>query len=110
MKLEKVAEALGLEFLVRACPEAEVRDGYVSHLLSDVLAHAEPGELWLTHQRHLNVVAVAKLRELSGVVFVRGLRPGLEVLQKAREEGVNLLASQEDAFHTAGKLQRLLFP
>lgn len=110
MKLEKVAEALGPEFLVQARPEAEVRDGYVSDLLADVLAHAEPGELWLTHQRHLNVVAVAKRRELSGVVFVRGLRPGLEVLQKARKEGVNLLLSQGDAFHTAGKLQRLLFP
>lgn len=43
MKLEKVAEALGLEFLVQARPEAEVRDGYVSDLLADVLAHAEPG-------------------------------------------------------------------
>lgn len=110
MTLEEVAEALGFEFLVRARPEAEVRDGYVSDLLSDVLAHAEPGELWLTHQRHLNVVAVAKLRELSGVVLVRGLRPGPEVIQKAREEGVNLLVSPKDAFHTAGKLQRLLFP
>ncbi|MBC7317864.1 serine kinase [Candidatus Bipolaricaulota bacterium] len=110
MTLAQVAEELRLEFLVRADPEAEVRGGYVSDLLSDVLAHAEPGELWLTHQRHLNVVAVAKLRKLSGVVFVRDLRPGPEVIQKANEEGVNLLVSAENAFHTAGKLHRLLFP
>ncbi len=110
MKLAEVAEELGFEFLVRARPEVEVTDGYVSDLLSDVLAHAEPGELWLTHQRHLNVVAVAKLRELSGVVFVRGLRPGPEVVRKAREEGVNLLVSPAEAFHTAGRLHKLLFP
>lgn len=62
MRLKEVAERLGLEFLVTADPEAEVRGGYVSDLLSDVLAHAEAGDLWITHQRHLNVVAVAKLR------------------------------------------------
>lgn len=110
MKVREVAERLKLEFLVAAAPEVEVKGGYVSDLLSDVLAHAEPGELWLTHQRHLNVVAVAKLRELSGVVCVRGIRPGPEVIQKAREEGVNILVSQDSAFHTAGRLHRLLFP
>lgn len=109
MKLAEVADHLGLEFLVLGDPEVEVRGGYVSDLLSDVLAHAEAGDLWLTHQRHLNVVAVAKLREVAGVVFVRGLRPGPETLAKAREEGVNLLSSPEDAFETGGRLHRLLF-
>jgi len=110
MRLKEIAEKLGLEFVVTAETEAEVLGGYVSDLLSDVLAHAERGELWLTHQRHLNVVAVGKLRELSGVVFVRGIRPGPEVIQKAREEGLNLLISPADAFETAGRLHRLLFP
>lgn len=110
MKLREVAEKLGLEFLVAAAPEAEVEGGYVSDLLSDVLANAQPKQLWITHQRHLNVVAVAKLRELSGVVFARRIRPGPEVIQKAREEGLNLLISPADAFETAGRLHRLLFP
>jgi len=110
MRLKEVAERLGLEFLVAADPEAEVRGGYVSDLLSDVLAHAEAGDLWITHQRHLNVVAVAKLRGVAGVVFARGLRPGPEALRRAEEEGVNLLLSPSDAFDTAGRLHRLLFP
>lgn len=110
MKLREIAEKLGLEFLVAADPEAEVRGGYVSDLLSDVLAHAEAGDLWITHQRHLNVVAVGKLRAVAGVVFARGLRPGPEALRRAEEEGVNLLVSPADAFETAGKLHRLLFP
>ncbi|MEN3010844.1 MAG: DRTGG domain-containing protein [Candidatus Bipolaricaulaceae bacterium] len=110
MRLREVAERLGLEFLVAADPEAEVRGGYVSDLLSDVLAHAEAGDLWITHQRHLNVVAVAKLRGVAGVVFARGLRPGPETLQRAQHEGVNLLTSPADAFDTAGRLHRLLAP
>lgn len=110
MRLKEVAEKLGLEFLVAADPEREVRGGYVSDLLSDVLAHAEAGDLWITHQRHLNVVAVAKLRGVAGVVFARGLRPGHEALRRAEEEGVNLLLSPADAFDTAGRLHRLLLP
>lgn len=110
MQLREVAQGLGLEFLVAADPQAEVRGGYVSDLLSDVLAHAEPGDLWITHQRHLNVVAVGKLRGVAGVVFARGLRPGTETLRRAQEEGVNLLVSPFDAFEAAGRLHRLLFP
>lgn len=110
MKLWEVAERLGLEFLVRADPEAEVQGGYVSDLLSDVLAHAEAGDLWITHQRHLNVVAVAKLRGVAGIVLARGLQPGPETIRRAQEEGVNLLTSSADAFDTAGRLHRLLFP
>lgn len=110
MKLREVVERLGLEFVVRADPEVEVLGGYVSDLLSDVLAHAQAGALWITHQRHLNVVAVAKLRGVAGVVLARGLKPGEETVRRAQEEGVNILSSPADAFHTAGALHRLLFP
>ena len=43
--------------------------GYASDLLSDVLAHAAAGNLLVTVQTHLNVVAVALHAELLGVVF-----------------------------------------
>jgi hypothetical protein len=48
------------------------------------------GELWLTHQRHLNVVAVAKRRELSGVVFVRGPAPGRRLPHRGRPPSPSL--------------------
>ena len=108
MKLAELQAALGLEALTPGEPEREVSWGFCSDLLSDVLAHAHPQELWITHQRHLNVVAVAKLRGVAGVVCVRGLRPSPGVLAKAREEGVMILLAAEGAFEVAGKLYRLL--
>lgn len=66
MKLAELQAALGLEALTPGEPEREVSWGFCSDLLSDVLAHARPQELWITHQRHLNVVAVAKLRGVAG--------------------------------------------
>jgi len=107
MTLAEVAAALGLVPLVEFDPDRRVRWGFCSDLLSDVLAHAQEGDLWITHQRHLNVVAVAKLKGVA-VVCVRGLRPSSEVLDKAREEGVVILTAAEDAFELAGRLYHLL--
>ncbi|HID08640.1 TPA: serine kinase [Candidatus Micrarchaeota archaeon] len=108
MTLEEVARKLGLEVLVGADLGLEVRGGYVGDLLSRALADSEEGSLWITHQRHLNVVAVAKLKGLAGVVYAQGVRPYEEALERAREEGVNLLSSGRSAFETAGLLFRIL--
>ncbi len=110
MTVEEVAKELGLEVLVEGDLSVDVTGGYCADLLSEVLAHARRGDLWITHQKHLNVVAVAKMREVAGVVLVRGLRPAQDVLERARAEGVNVLVARERAFEVAGRLYRLLFP
>ncbi|MCX7750667.1 MAG: DRTGG domain-containing protein [Candidatus Bipolaricaulota bacterium] len=110
MELGRVVSELGLEPLATGDLTRDVQGGYACDLLSDVLAHAEAGDLWITHQRHLNVVAVAKLRDLAGVIFARGNRPSPDVVARAAQEGVNLFLSSEPAFEVAGRLHRLLHP
>jgi hypothetical protein len=61
MRIKEVAEKLGLKIL-SAGTDQEVLSGYVSDLLSDVIANAEEGCLWITVQRHLNIIAVALLK------------------------------------------------
>ena len=85
----------------------EVRGGYASDLLSDVLAHAREGDLWVTLQTHPNIVAVASLRSLGGIVLVNGREPEAETLQKAREEEIPLLVSKLPAFELIGRLAGL---
>jgi len=89
-------------------PPREVTGGYASDLLSDVIAHAAPGDLWITMQAHVNIVAVAVLKELAGIVIVQGRQPGDDTLQRAREEHVPILVSGQSAFATAGRLYALL--
>ena len=45
-----------------------VENVYIGDLLSFVMANGKEGALWLTVQKHLNVVAVAELN-LSKIVF-----------------------------------------
>ncbi len=81
---------------------------YVSDLLSDVLAHAQEGELWVTLQIHPNIVAVAAMKELSGIVLVNGRTPEDETLEKANDEDLPVMTTEMRAFKLAGKLYGLL--
>jgi len=108
MTLREIAEKLELDVLAEAPGlDRQVTGGYVSDLLSDVIAHGRPGNLWVTLQTHRNVLAVASLKELAGVVLVNGRRPDAETLAQAREERIALLASRLPAFELVGRLYEL---
>ena len=107
MVVKEIAEKLGLRIL-SAGSNQEVTGGYVSDLLSDVIANAEEGCLWITVQRHLNVVAVAQLKKLAGIIVSSGIEPEAAVLEKARQEGLFVFSAQTDSFNTAGRLFALI--
>ena len=107
MLVKEVAEKLGLKILA-AGQDQEVTGGYVSDLLSDVIANAEEGCLWITVQRHLNIVAVAQLKKLAGIILSRGSEPDAAVLARAEQEGLFVLSTPEDSFTVAGKLYALV--
>jgi len=109
MTLNDVIEKLGLRVLTSKAPgDTEVTGGYTCDLLSHVMANGRPGNLWITMQTHQNVLAVARLKDLAGIVVVSGRQPGEETLQKAEEEKVTVLGTDESAFQISGRLHRLL--
>jgi predicted transcriptional regulator len=109
MTLSEVIDGLSLERLTDLQDaEAEVSGGYCGDLLSHVLSKAQPGELWVTIQHHANVIAVAQVAGLSGVIIADGKRPDDAMLARAREQGVVLLSTSRSTFEIAGQLHRLL--
>lgn len=82
----------------------QVTGGYVSDLLSDVLANAPRGGVLVTVQVHLNVIAVAVHAELAGVIFALDRVPDESVRAKAVAEGIPLYTTEESAFDVAGRL------
>ena len=105
MKLAELVDRLGLRvWSGAALLEADVRGGYASDLLSDVVANSTEGDLWVTLQTHENVVAVAQLRELAGVVVVGGREPDAETLAAAERFSVPVLGTAERTFEVVGRL------
>ncbi len=107
MRLDEIAEKLGFELLNDADTQREVAKGYASDLMSDVIAHAETGDVWITLQVHMNMVAVAGMKELAAVVLCSGRRPGEDVLRNATEQNVPIYTSHLPAFEIAGRLYEL---
>jgi serine kinase of HPr protein (carbohydrate metabolism regulator) len=109
MKLREIAEKLQLQVLVgQDRLDTEVTGGYTSDLLSDVMANSKAGNLWITLQTHQNIIAVAKLKDLAGIIIINDRKPDEETLQKAKEETVPLLCTGEIAFRLSGKLFNLI--
>jgi predicted transcriptional regulator len=103
-----IAKSFGLE--TRAGKDhlhEEVTGGYVSDLLSDVIAHSRKGNIWVTIQTHPNIVAVASMKELAGIILTGGREPDSDTLQKAEEEEIPILVSPLYAFELVGKLYQM---
>ncbi len=109
MKLNEIVEELNLEARVAVNNlGAEVRSGYVSDLLSDVLANGNENDLWITLQIHPNIVAIANIKGLSGIVIINGREPEEETVKKAEEENISIMVSPMSAFELSGKLYALI--
>jgi hypothetical protein len=104
MNVRDVMDTLQAELQVEGDLEADVSGCYVSDLLSDVLANSKGGELWITHHTHPNVAAVSAVKELAAVVIVGGKPIEKETLERARAEGVTIMASSLSAFEAAGEV------
>ena len=84
-----------------------IAGGYVSDLLSDVIAHAQDGDLWVTMQKHANIVAVARLKNLAGIVLVNGRQPEPDTIARAAQEHIPIVTTPLQAFEAAGVLHAL---
>lgn len=108
MNLKEVVHSLKMEIKSGAQNlSGEVAAGYASDLLSDVMAHAEKDTLWVTLQIHQNIVAVAVVKDLAGIVIVNGRQPEQETLTRAEKEGVPILVTDLPAFEIVGRLYQV---
>lgn len=111
MKLTELIRELNLS--VRSANgnlERQVAGGYAGDLLSDVLAHGREGDLWVTLQVHQNIVAIASMKSLAGIVLINGREPDQETIEKAEAENVVIMVSRMPAFELIGRLYNLGVP
>ncbi len=109
MKIKEIIEKLQLKALAgQENLDMDITGGYTSDLLSDVIANSKEGNLWITLQIHQNIIAVARLKDLAGIIIVNNREPDEDTLKKANEENVPVFCCQETAFEISGKLYDLL--
>ncbi len=108
LRLSDLVEKLQMEVRTGSSRlDVAVSRGYASDLMSDVMANAAEGDLWVTLQTHQNIVAVAVMKALAGIILVNGREPEEETLRKAEAEGVPILISRMPTFELVGRLFEL---
>ncbi|MGE0079239.1 MAG: DRTGG domain-containing protein [Bacteroidales bacterium] len=109
MTVEDIVKALDLKvFSGNEGLNGVINGGYTSDLLSDVMGNADAGMVWITLQTHINVMAIASLKELSAIILVKGLEPEPNTLQQSNNEGIPILGTSLQTFEITGKLYQLL--
>ncbi len=109
MKLIEFVKELSLE--VKSYKEGlqnDVTGGYVSDLLSDVMANSKENNLWITLQTHPNIVAIASMKDLAGIIIVGKRCPEEKTLKKAMAEKITIMRTNMPAFEVAGRIYQLL--
>lgn len=108
MTVKDFAERLELKTLVEGDMEREITGCYIGDLLSWVMGRAPEDSAWLTVMGNINSIAVATLADVSCIVLVENAALDENAKAKAEMHGVTILLSQENSYHLAVSLHRLL--
>ena len=109
MKVSELVEKLGLEVCCGASGlEREIKGGYTSDLLSDVMGNAQEGNVWITLQTHKNIMAIASLKELAAIILVKGYQPEDDAREESDSEGIPILLTRKQTFEITGEIYELL--
>jgi len=109
MTVAQLVEKLSLEVLTgNTNMDREVKSGYTADLLSDAIAGIDDDAVWITIQRHINVLGVAKLKDVSAIIIPRNLQLDKNVIDKALEEHIAILRCPQSAFEISALVYNAL--
>lgn len=108
MKVSEIIQATGWEVEGdEIALNREISGVFISDLLSWVMGHCEENQAWITVQTHLNVVAVAALKEIGALIIVQNAQIPEETKLKAIEEHLAIINCQQSAYEAAIALYQL---
>lgn len=105
MKVSEVQQVLNARVVCRDdLLSTEVHTACGSDMMSDVLAFVKEQAVLLTGLVNPQVVRTAEMMDMHCIVFVRGKRPDLAMIELAEERDMVMLCTEMEMFTACGKL------
>ena len=105
MKLKEIQKLLEAEVICGAENlDSEVHAAFASDFMSDILAMASDEEVLITGMLNPQVVRTAEMVDMSCIIFVRGKRPGEDIIKLAKESGMSVMSTKKLMFTSCGIL------
>lgn len=108
MTVREFADKLSLKALSASDTQREIGGCYAGDLLSWVMGRAQPDDAWITIMTNVNIVAVAMLADVSCIVIAENAETDAEVVERAREKGINLYVSGKTVYGLCAEISDLL--
>ncbi len=107
MKINEIKNILDAELICgEEFLENEVRTACGSDMMSDVLAYVKEQAVLLSGLVNPQVVRTAEMMDMKCIVFVRGKRPDLDMIELAEERDIVLLGTRLEMFTACGLLYK----
>jgi predicted transcriptional regulator len=105
IKLHQVNELLEAEVITgEELLDLTVNYGFGCDLISDSLSFSRPDCLLLTGLTNIQIIRVAEMVEAKAIVFVRGKKPGTEIIEMSRQKKIPLMSTKRFLFESCGIL------
>ena len=105
MTVAEIAKKLNLEVYAGDKLEEKTAKGcYIGDLLSLAMSKVEMGNVWITIQTNVNIVAVASLAEAACIILADGCVPDEKAVEKAKEQDIVILGGEISAYNAAVEL------
>ncbi len=85
----------------------EAEGVYICDLLSWVMSHAQKGNIWITVQTNINIVAVAHLTETACVIIPEDIKVDAQAVERADIESIPILSSSLNSYELACRINAL---
>ena len=106
MTIQELTDKLSLKSLSKF-EDRDINGVFVSDMISDVMASAKSGNLWLTIQTHKSIVPAANLVDVSAVIITGDKEVPKETVDLASKFNIAILTSEFPTFEVVGKLYGL---
>ena len=106
MTVQELCDQVGLKKL-SDFSDRDVTGVFISDMISDVMAGAKSGNLWLTVQTHKSIIPAANLVDVSAIIITSGKEVPQETIELATKHDIAVLSTDLPTFDIVGKLYSL---
>ena len=110
MKLKTILELPECRTLACGDPERKISKIFCCDLLSLAMGRLPADGVWVTVMGNRNTLAVASLADAACIVLAEGVSLDSETVEKAKEEGISVLATDLPVFDIALKIHEAREP
>lgn len=105
MLLREIKEILnGTNYTDVSLLDREINYCYATDMMSDVLKSCKTGSLLITGLVNQQVLQVAEIMDLSGIIFVSGKKPSEEMIKSVENKNIPLLSTDLHMYEACGVL------